>query len=280
MAEAAHSDETVRILIFGDVVGRPGRRALKEHLPTLRKTHCADAVIVNGENAAAGIGVTPDTAEELFAAGADLITSGNHVWRYRDIHEYMGRQRRLLRPMNYPPGAPGHGHGVFQTDGGVRIGVLNLIGRVFMEPVDCPFRAADAFLDKISLGREADVIIVDMHAEATSEKVAMGRYLDGRVSAVVGTHTHIPTADHRVLAGGCGYMTDLGMTGCYESVIGMELDSVLPRFTSKLPSRFEAAQGEASISGALIVVNRRTGRCESIQPVRRGPDLDATPDPL
>lgn len=269
----------VRVLVVGDVVGRSGRKALKEQLPGLVKELGVGCVVVNGENAAAGVGLTTNTADELFRAGAHVITSGNHIWRHAEIHPYLRDQPRLLRPLNYPPGAPGRGFTTFvipaaAPGGGVRVGVLNLLGRVFMDPVDCPFRTADALLEKNALGREVDLLIVDFHAEATSEKNAMGRHLDGAVTAVLGTHTHIPTADHRVLKGGTGYQTDIGMTGCYESVIGMSEQSALPRFLTRLPSRFEPAEGEATLSGVVVEADPTTGRCRRLIPIRRGGVLE------
>ncbi|MBF0438386.1 MAG: TIGR00282 family metallophosphoesterase [Magnetococcales bacterium] len=261
------------VLLIGDVFGRPGRRAVARHLADLKASCGADFVIANGENAAAGVGITPDVAAELFKAGVDVITTGNHVWRHKEILSTIESQKRILRPLNYPPGTPGAGYGVFQSANGVRVGVMNLLGRVFMESLDCPFRAADAILDANPLGREVDLWIVDMHAEASSEKIAMGFYLDGRVTAVLGTHTHIPTADHRILKQGTGFITDVGMTGCYDSIIGMRVDSVMPKFLSKMPTRFEPAMGDAMVCGAVIKADRNTGRCLAIAPVRVGTGL-------
>ncbi|MBF0285927.1 MAG: TIGR00282 family metallophosphoesterase [Magnetococcales bacterium] len=263
----------MRILMVGDVVGKAGRRALKRHLPDLRRTLGLDAVVVNGENSAGGIGITAATAREIFEAGADLITTGNHVWRHAEVIPYLENESRLLRPANYPPGVPGRGWGVFVTPGGHRIVVLNLQGRVFMEAVDCPFRVADEWLGKRAYGQPA-ALLVDFHAEATSEKAALAHHLDGRVSAVLGTHTHVPTADHRILPRGTGFQTDIGMTGCYDSIIGMEKASVLPRFLQQLPSRFEPAEREAALCGALLEIDPATTKCRLIRPVRRGPDLE------
>ncbi|MBF0446811.1 MAG: TIGR00282 family metallophosphoesterase [Magnetococcales bacterium] len=264
------------VLLIGDVFGKSGRRALKGHLKSVQTDYGVSGVIANGENAAGGIGITQDITEEIFSQGVNLITSGNHVWRHREILSYIGLERRLLRPQNYPSGAPGSGSGVFTTREGVRVGVLNLIGRVFMEALDCPFRAADAYLKKTVMGRDVDAIIVDFHGEATSEKVAMGMYLDGRVTAVLGTHTHIPTADHRVLPGGTGYLTDVGMTGCYNAVIGMKKESVLPRFLTGIPVRFQPDDGEASFCAAVVTFDPKTGRCVRVRPVRRGGVLEQT----
>ncbi|MEO5344923.1 MAG: YmdB family metallophosphoesterase [Magnetococcus sp. YQC-9] len=237
----------------------------------------ADFVIANGENAASGVGITPEVAGELYKAGVDVITTGNHVWRHlKEIAPFMEDRRTLLRPLNYPPGVPGRGYGIFVTPGGVRIGVVNLLGRVFMEDLDCPFRTVDALLDTIRLGRDADLLIVDMHAEASSEKMALGWHLDGRVTAVVGTHTHVPTADHRLLKQGTGFVTDVGMTGCYDSIIGMRIDTVMPKFLTKLPTRFEPAGGEAMLCGVLIRADAVTGRCLEMVPVRVGEGLSAS----
>ncbi|MBF0340651.1 MAG: TIGR00282 family metallophosphoesterase [Magnetococcales bacterium] len=261
------------VLLIGDIFGRPGRRALACHLAALKAASGAEFVIANGENAAAGVGITPDVADELFKVGVDVITTGNHVWRHKEILPVLADHKRILRPLNYPPGAPGRGMGIFTTAGGVRIGVLNLQGRVFMEDLDCPFRVADAVLDANRLGRDADLWIVDMHAEATSEKMALALHLDGRVTAVVGTHTHVPTADHRVLKQGAGFVTDVGMTGCYDSIIGMRADTVMPKFLTKMPTRFEPATGEAMLCAVLIRADVQTGRCLTIQPARKGVGL-------
>ncbi|MBF0455443.1 MAG: TIGR00282 family metallophosphoesterase [Magnetococcales bacterium] len=264
------------LLHIGDIFGKSGRRALKSHLQSLRADYHLSGVVANGENAAGGIGITQDITEEILSQGINLITSGNHVWRHKEIQSFIGLERRLLRPANYPKGAPGFGQGLFTTPEGVRVGVLNLIGRVFMEPLDCPFRAADNYLKKTAMGRDVDAILVDFHGEATSEKVAMGMYLDGRVTAVLGTHTHIPTADHRVLPGGTGYMTDVGMTGCYDGIIGMKRESVMPRFLTGIPTRFQPMDAEASLCGAVVTFNPNSGRCLSVRPVRRGGVLEQT----
>ncbi|MBF0270552.1 MAG: TIGR00282 family metallophosphoesterase [Magnetococcales bacterium] len=261
------------VLVIGDIFGRPGRRAIARHLEALKTASGAEFVIANGENAAAGVGITPDVADELFKAGVDVITSGNHIWRHKEIQVALADQKRLLRPLNFPPGAPGRGFGVFTSRSGARIGVLNLQGRVFMEDLDCPFRAADAVLDANRLGRDVDLWIVDMHAEASSEKTALAFHLDGRVTAVVGTHTHVPTADHRVLKQGTGFITDVGMTGCYDSIIGMQAETVMPRFLTKLPTRFEPATGEGMLCAVLVRADFQTGRCQTIIPARVGAGL-------
>ncbi len=260
----------MRILFIGDIFGRPGRNIVREHLQDLVATRTIDLVIANAENAAAGFGVTPSIAEELLGQGIDVLTTGNHVWDKKEIVPYLesadGAQsnaRRVLRPANYPEGTPGKGHFEGVTRGGLPYAVLNLQGRVFMVDNDDPFRTADRLLR----GVQAKVVLVDMHAEATSEKIAMGWYLDGRVTAVVGTHTHVPTADERVLPQGTAYLTDVGMTGPYESVIGVQKEQVLERFLSSRPSRFEPARGDVRLCGAVIDCDPTSGRASSIERV-------------
>ncbi|MBF0308410.1 MAG: TIGR00282 family metallophosphoesterase [Magnetococcales bacterium] len=264
------------ILMLGDVVGKSGRQALARHLPRLKASLGVDMVIVNGENAANGMGLTPKIADELFAAGVDVLTSGNHIWRFREIVDYLKRQPRLLRPANYPPTTPGVGSWVWISREGVRVGVINLLGRTFMDAADCPFACVDRLLSAWEQERACDLVVVDFHAEATSEKNAMGYYLDGRVTAVVGTHTHIPTADARRLPRGSGFITDVGMSGCYQSVIGVTVESVLPGFLTRMPVRFETAEGEATLCGVKIVAMVGSVGCLSMEPVRFGPDLSAT----
>jgi 2',3'-cyclic-nucleotide 2'-phosphodiesterase len=256
----------VRILYFGDVVGRGGRKAVAEVVRRILARDEADFVVANGENASGGIGIDPGTAREMLASGVDVLTSGNHIWAKRDIYDYLEASDRLLRPANFAPGVPGRGAGVYATKGGVAVAVVNLIGRVFMGPADCPFRAADDALARV--GDRARVVLVDMHAEATSEKVAMGRYLDGRVSAVVGSHTHVPTADHDVLPKGTAYVTDTGMCGPIDSVIGMRTDLVVRRFLDQLPVRFEVGSGAIRVNGMRIDVDESTGRARSIERIR------------
>lgn len=254
-----------RVLCLGDVVGRPGRRAVTELLPELIRERRIDAVVANGENIAGGSGLTETLAQKLWSAGVDVITSGDHVWRKQAFAEVLRRDRRALRPHNYSKEAAGRGVTVVQTPGGVPIGVINVLGRVFMEPVNCPFQAVDEALEWI--GDRARIIVVDVHAEATSEKIALGRYLDGRVSAVVGTHTHVPTADEQVFPKGTAYVTDLGMCGPYESVIGRAIEPVLYRFTTQMWAAFDVAEHDARISGVLITVDRETGRARDIERV-------------
>ena len=268
------------ILVIGDVFGKSGRQAIQLYVRRLQKAFGVDCVIANGENAAGGIGITPDVAEEIFQGGVDIITSGNHVWKHKAIFPYLDDQPRLLRPLNYPSAAPGRGFAIFETQRGTRIGVLNLQGRVFMASLDCPFQAADNLLATVRLKHHVDALIVDMHGEASSEKIAMAYHLDGRVSAVVGTHTHVPTADYRILPKGTGFQTDLGMTGSYNSIIGMKVESVLPRFLNQLPSRFEPATAEGMLCGVLLTINGESGQCQKIVPVRQGIGLSATKELL
>ena len=257
----------MRLLFLGDVVGRPGRRALAALVPRLAAQEDIEFVIANCENASGGKGVDPRSADELHEAGVDVLTSGNHVWQNREIVPYMRESGRLLRPLNFPPGVPGVGWTVQKARRSeARVAVLNLIGRVFMAPVDCPFRAADEALADIR--REASIVFVDMHAEATSEKVAMGRFLDGRVSAVVGSHTHIQTADETVLPGGSAYLTDAGMCGPEDSVLGVRTDRVVERFLTQMPTRFEVAAGAVLVQGAVIDIDGETGHARSIRRVR------------
>ncbi len=258
----------MRILFVGDIFGRPGRHIVREHLADLVSTRDVELVVANGENAAAGFGITPQIAEDLLALGVDVITSGNHVWDKREVLDYFASAerngssaRRVLRPANYPAGTPGLGWYEGRTKKGTPFAVLNLQGRVFMVDNDDPFRTADALLKNIT----AKVILVDVHAEATSEKIAMGWYLDGRVTAVLGTHTHVPTADERVLPGGTAYLTDVGMTGPYDSIIGVEKQQVLQRFLTNIPSRFEPATGDVRLCAALIDCDEKSGRASSIQ---------------
>ena len=247
--------------MIGDVVGKPGMVAVKKVLPKLVAEHRVDFVVANGENTAGGIGITPDLAKELLHLGVDCITTGNHIWRQREIRDYIIREKRLLRPYNFGDTQPGAGFGYFETPGGVPIGVINLAGRVFMDPADNPFKAADIALKELSGAR---IVLVDFHAEASSEKRAMGIYLAGRVSAVVGTHTHVQTADNWVLDPGTAYLTDLGMTGPHDSVIGMRKDLVLDRFVNGMPHSFQPAKHNVRFQGAIIRVSRDTGLAEGI----------------
>lgn len=253
----------MKILFVGDVVGRTGRNALSIRLGRLVDRHEVDLVVVNGENAAAGFGLTLDIVREFFDLGVDVITSGNHIWDKKEIFEHLDREPRLLRPANYPPGLPGRGSGVYETSAGIPVGIINLEGRVFMNNLECPFRCADALID--DLRRQTPIILVDFHAEATSEKVAMGHYLDGRVSAVVGTHTHVQTADEQILSGGTAYLTDAGMTGSLDAVIGIRKELAIERFLTQLPVRFEVAKKDPVLCGVLFTIDEDTGRAQAVQ---------------
>src|SRR5882724_2088877 len=257
----------MRILFLGDVVGRPGRRGLTTLLPRLIAREAVGFVVANCENASGGKGVDPEAAEELYDAGADVLTSGNHIWQHRAIVPYMAEDRRLLRPLNFPRGVPGRGWTVHVSRrSGVPVGVVNLIGRVFMGAADCPFAAVDGAIGE--LRRETAVIVVDMHGEATSEKVAMGRFLDGRVSAVFGSHTHVQTADEGILPGGTAYLTDAGMCGPEDSVLGVKTEPVLQRFLTQMPARFDVATGTVIVQGGIVDVDEATGRASAIRRVR------------
>ncbi len=254
------------ILCIGDIFGEPGRRALAHFLPRLRAELEVDLVVANVENAAAGFGVTPALARGFLDGGVDVMTSGNHVWDRKEIIAYIVKENLLLRPANYPRGAPGVGSVVVKA-GAHRVGVLNLQGRVFMAPIDCPFLTADAEVER--LRGETPVIVVDMHAEATSEKQAMGWYLDGRVSAVVGSHSHVQTADERLLPGGTAFLTDLGLTGPFDSVIGVDKELAIQRFLTGMPNRFEPARGRARVQGAVIRIDSESGRALAIERIQR-----------
>jgi metallophosphoesterase (TIGR00282 family) len=269
----------MRLLFVGDIVGRGGRAVLLEHLPRLRARWALDVVVVNGENAAGGFGITEAILHEFLEAGADAVTLGNHAFDQKEALNFIDRQPRLLRPVNYPPGAPGRGAAVIETRAGARALVVNLMGRVFMDALDDPFRAIDAELAIAPLGKGCDVAIFDFHAEASSEKQAFGHYVDGRASLVVGTHTHAPTADARVFRGGTAFMTDVGMTGDYDSVIGMTKEEPVRRFLRKLPgARMEPASGPATLC-AVAVETAASGLAERIAPVRIGGTLaPAMPD--
>lgn len=264
----------VRILYIGDVVGRAGRAILLAELPGLRRDLQLDTVIVNGENAAGGYGLTAAIATEFLEAGADLITMGNHVWDQRELIGHIDREPRIVRPLNLGPGTPGRGVAEHKTVRGQRVLVLQVLGRLFMGLVDDPFRALDAELKKHALGGTAQAIVVDIHAEATSEKMALGHFLDGRVSLVAGTHTHIPTADARILPAGTGYITDLGMTGDYDSVIGMDKAASLHRWRTDLPGqRLTPAVGDAMLCAVFLETDDRSGLARRIEPVRLGKGL-------
>ena len=257
----------MRILFLGDIVGKAGRLAVKQFLPKLREDLRLDAVFANAENIAGGIGITGETLDELFAAGVDFATSGNHVWRHKEICARLEKDRRLLRPANYPEGAPGRGHTVFTLKDGRRIAILNILGNTYMEPLPCPFRTALAWAELPELN-DVPVRIVDFHAEATSEKKTLGWALDGRVSAVLGTHTHVQTADAQILPHGTAYLTDLGMCGVEQSSLGMDFDIVLERFLTRIPTAFKPAKGDISLNGAYVDINDATGRAREIRIIR------------
>ena len=265
----------MRILFIGDVVGRSGRTVVTERLPKLVRDWKLDLVVINGENAAGGFGITEAIYNEFLDAGADAVTLGNHSWDQREALVFIERAPRLIRPVNYPRGTPGRGAALVEAKNGASVLVMNVMGRVFMDALDDPFAAVDRELNACPLKEMADAIIVDMHAETTSEKQAMGYYCDGRASLVVGTHTHVPTADHRILAGGTAYLTDAGMTGDFDSVIGMSKDEPINRFVRNISSgRFEAADGQATICGFAVETNDNTGLAKRVSPVRLGPNLE------
>ena len=252
----------MKILFIGDIFGSPGRRIVADHVEDIVRANEIDLAIANGENAAGGFGITPSIAEDLLGLGIDVLTSGNHIWDKREIYDYLDRQPRLLRPANYPQG-PGQGLVTVKARNGVECAVINLQGRTYMPSTECPFRKADALLSQ--LNPEVKVRFVDFHAEVTSEKMAMGWHLDGRVSAMVGTHTHIPTADTRILPGGTAYQTDCGMTGPYHSVIGVETELILQRFLSGMPVRMEAAKKSAELHSVIVDVDEETGRARAVR---------------
>ena len=265
----------MRILFVGDVVGRSGRAAVTERLPSLKRDWKLDCVIVNGENAAGGFGITETIYTEMLDAGADAITGGNHSWDQREALVFIDRAPRLIRPLNYPPGTPGRGMVLFETASGARVLVINLMGRVFMDPLDDPFAIAERELSACALKVAADAIVVDIHCEATSEKQAMGHFCDGRASLVVGTHTHVPTSDHRVLPGGTAFITDVGMTGDFDSVIGMNKAEPLQRFVRRISSgKFEPALGPATLCAVAVETDDATGLATRIAPVRLGGRLE------
>lgn len=256
----------MKLLFIGDIVGRVGRDLVRRHARALAAAHGAGFVIANGENAAGGAGITRDNTYEILSAGVDVITTGNHVWDKRETLEFIGNEARLIRPANYPSGTPGLGSCVVEAGNGVRVGVINAMGRVFMHAIDDPFRAADREIARVKEDG-AQVIFIDFHAETTSEKLAFCYYVDGKVAAVVGTHTHVQTADERILPGGTACLTDAGMTGPHDGVIGMDKDAVIARFVSGLPGRFETASGDPRLNGAVVTVDETSGRATAIERV-------------
>lgn len=256
----------MRILFIGDIVGEPGRRAVKELVSKIVKKEKIDFIVANGENAAGGSGITPILADELLGYGIDVITSGDHIWKRKEIIERLSQDARILRPANYPREAPGFGSTVVQSKSGVDVGVINIQGRVFMQAIEDPFRVVQSEVDKIK--NKARVVIVDIHAEATSEKMALGWLLDGSVSAVIGTHTHVQTADEKILPKGTAFLTDAGMTGPFDSVIGRNKEQILTRFMTQMPTKFEMAEGDIQLHGAIIEVDEKTGKADSIKRVQ------------
>ena len=253
----------MNILFISDIMGDPGRRAVKHHLPALRDRYRLDAVIANGENAAGGFGITQRLAEELLDMGIDILTSGNHIWDKKEIVEYVDKEDRLIRPANFPSGVPGYGSALISA-GGVKTGIINLMGRIFMLPIDCPFRKAEEEIEKLK-AQGAKVIMIDFHAEATSEKIALARYLDGRVTAVVGTHTHVQTSDEKILPNGTAYITDVGMTGPHDSVIGVTAELAIKRFLTQMPARFDVAKGPGTLQAVVINADPGTGLALGIE---------------
>lgn len=256
----------MNILMIGDISGKPGRILIRELLPGLKREFKVDFVIANGENAASGSGITRETANELFLNGVDILTMGNHTWDKKEIFHFIDQDERIVRPLNYPPGTPGQGSVIVDLFGH-RIGIINLLGRAFLPPIDCPFRTIDHELEKMK--KETNIILIDFHAETTSEKVALGWYLDGRVSAVAGTHTHIQTADETVLPQGTAYITDLGMTGSYNSVLGVKKELVIEKFLTNLPVKFEIAKGQEMLCGLVVTLDENSGKALTVRRIRR-----------
>jgi len=256
----------MRILFIGDVVGKPGRQCVKTLLPKLKTNFKPTYIIANGENAAGGFGLNEKAADELFTAGVHLLTSGNHIWDKKDILQLLPREERIIRPLNYPPGVPGAGSLLLSAPGKPSLGVINAMGRVFMPQTDCPFRRTEEEITKLK--RETTSIIIDFHAEATSEKVAFGYYFDGKVSAVIGTHTHVQTADETILPKGTAYISDAGMTGPSYSVIGVEVNIIIEKFLTQMPKRFETAKGESILCGMIIDIDEKSGKATAVQRIR------------
>lgn len=251
----------INILLIADIMGRPGRRAVEAILPRLREEYSLDFIIANGENSAGGYGLTEKVAHELFDLGIDCLTSGNHIWEQKGILPYLDSEPRILRPINYPSGAPGRGSGIFESSG-FKVGVVNLEGRLFMKNIDCPFSLGFSAIQRV--GEETSIIIVDFHAEATSEKKALGWYMDGKVTAVIGTHTHVQTADETVLPGGTAYITDCGMTGAFDSVIGVNKEKAIENFINQIPRRLDLGKKDIRLDGVVIVADSESGRAASI----------------
>ncbi len=256
----------MKVLFIGDVVGKPGRQAVKSLLPNLKNLYKIDLVIANGENAAAGFGINEKTANDLFAAGVNVITTGNHVWDKKEAMPYIFKESRILRPLNYPIGTPGQGSIICTLESGLKVAVLCVSGRVFMNLLECPFRTAKATVEEIST--ETNLIFIDFHAEATSEKTAFGYYLDGMVTAVVGTHTHVQTADEKILPHGTAYITDVGMTGPEDSIIGIDKGQIIQRFLDHMPRKYEVPTGRTMLNAIVIEANEKTGRAKAVQRIK------------
>ena len=256
----------MRILFIGDIVGKPGRQAIEGIFRKVMADHKIDFTIANGENAAGGMGITPPIAIEMLDQGVDVLTSGNHIWAKKEIFPFLDEELRILRPANYPPGAPGRGSGIFHSAKGHELGVLNLEGRVFMKNLDCPFRVAEREVERLK--GETKIILVDFHAEASSEKIAMGWFLDGKVSAVLGTHTHVQTSDERILEDGTAYITDVGMTGPLDSVIGIRKEVALERLLTQIPWKFDVAAEQIELQGVVIEIDPETGKAKDIRTIR------------
>jgi hypothetical protein len=253
----------MKVLFIGDIVGKIGRNATKALIPTVATRYKIDLVVANGENAAGGFGITDKIVTELLSCGVHIITTGNHVWDKKEFIPQISKEDRVLRPLNYPPGVPGYGSLLYSLRSGIKVAVINLSGRVFMSPIDCPFRVGKAEIERLS--SETKIMIIDFHAEATSEKIAFGYYVDGKVSAVIGTHTHVQTADEKILPGGTAYITDVGMTGPSNSVIGIEKGQIIERFLTSMPMRFETATGEGIFSALVIEIDEETGKSAAVQ---------------
>jgi len=257
----------MKILLIGDVVGSPGREAVKKIVPEFRKSSSIDFVVANAENIAGGSGLTPQTADELLNSEVDVLTSGDHIWKKKEIYERLNNDLRILRPINYPEGCPGRGHTIIKGSAGKAVGVINVLGRIFMDHVEaCPFKTTLAVLEGLS--KDTNIILVDIHAEATSEKIALGRFLDGRVSVVFGTHTHVQTADEKILPGGTAYITDLGMTGPHDSVIGRSTAPIIEHFLTSMPAKFEVAENDIELEGAIVEIDDKSGKALSIVRVK------------
>ncbi len=253
----------MKVLFIGDIVGKTGRNAVKALIPSVVNKYKVDLVIANGENAAGGFGITDKIADELFGYGVHVITTGNHVWDKKEFIPQISKIDRVLRPLNYPPGVPGYGSLLYPMNNGKKVAIINLSGRVFMSNIDCPFRTGKEEVEK--LAEHTNIIIIDFHAEATSEKIAFGYYMDGKVSIIIGTHTHVQTADEKILPGGAAFITDVGMTGPAHSVIGIEIDQIIQRFLTNIPMRFETAKGEGVFSAVVVEINEDTGKSTAIQ---------------